>query len=96
MEAIPFDEELNNILKETREGVLIMQAHKNAYKTAVYYKKIATDVLQPDGEFTSPVIAAFDEEKKTKMKAMIAQIDEVVTPYIANMDLINNPDNTGA
>ena len=91
-----YNTELNAKMDETKTGRSIKDAFNRAEKCAKYLQQVATDAIKPDGEFTSPILAAFSEEEQTEMKAYITAIDSASQVFLDALALINNPNDTGA
>ena len=89
-----YDQELNDLIDETRIGIEIKNAFNRTRKNAVNLQKVATDAIAPNGDFTSPAVQAFTEENQAKMKGFIYAIDAATTAFIDGLDLINNPEDT--
>ena len=91
-----YDAELNAKMDETKTGRAIKDAFNRAEKCTKYLQQVATDSIQPDGEFTSPILSAFTAEEQEAMKAYISAIDNASQAFLDALTLINNPNDTGA
>ena len=87
-----YNTELNAKIDETIVGTDIKKAFRKAYEKAESLKNKADGAIQPDGEFTSPVLGSFSEQDQIDMKAWIEAIKTACDNFQAEMDLINNPE----